>query len=762
MNINVLAYVAGIAWVQQWSRLPNAMEWAVMLVLLLLLGFLRWRPGGFLLLGSLWAALYGQWRVAEILPDAWQRKDVVVEGYINILPKTEAERASFDLIVSRAPTGIPSSLKLNWYSPPARLKAGQTYQLTVRLKKPHGLINPGTFDYQAWLFAHRIGATGYVRTKPPPRLIEPEFSLGWSLAQWRQRIADNLERVAAGSEWAGVIQALAIGSQQAISQDQWQLFRRTGIVHLMVISGAHISLVAGLVFMLARWLWARSGVLWLSPQNVAASLAWCAALLYAGLAGFTIPTQRAMLMLSVGLICQVWQRHSSSSRMLALALLAVVTFDPLAVISAGFWLSFAAVALLFYISAGRLFNSGFWRRSGRVHLAMAVGLAPLLIVFFQQVSLVAPLANWLAVPVVGLLVTPLALLTALSSSISFDLSDWCFAAAEWVLQYLHVLLAQLAAWPLATLNFPQPNALSLLLAGLGILLALAPSGMPGRYLSPILLLPLLFPVIDKPKPGQVWLTALDVGQGLAVVVETANHVLVYDAGPRYGQFDLGEAVLLPFLGQRNIRAVDALLISHDENDHSGGAAALMVGLPVRRLYSSATAWAELPGGGYCRAGQSWQWDGVSFSMLSPESDFAKPNDNSCVLKIDMPGHSVLLTGDIEQAAERWLTVRYGSALASSVLIAPHHGSNTSSHGYFLDQVSPQWALISAGYLNRFGFPHAKVLQRYRQRHIRYWTTAQQGAIRVEMGTGDLNLSSARQQGWRYWMLVEESDGDGTN
>ncbi len=627
--------------------------------------------------------------------------------------------------------------------------------MTVRLKRPHGRLNPGGFDYEAWLFANDIGASGYVRDKITPQPIDPGFCLQRSLVLWRQAIADRLDALLPGSEQAGVIKALTIGEQGGISQQQWAVFRATGIVHLVVISGSHISLIAGLAFLLSRKAWARFGNLRFSPQNVAALAAWLSALLYAGLAGFSIPTQRAVIMLTVALAAIAAQRNVTTFHILLLALVAVVGFDPLAVLSVGFWLSFAAVALLLYVSCGRLGQIGFWKEALQAQWVTALGLSPLLIVFFQQVSLISPLVNWLAVPLIGLLIVPLCLTGLLLSWLIWPLARRIFGLMDQLLQWLYGLLERLSDWPLATLSLPEPAWYALVLAVIGSMVLLAPKGLPARYLGILLWLPLLFPILDKPLPGEVRFSLLDVGQGLSAVVQTSEHVLIFDTGARFSeQSDMGESVLLPFLHYRGISSIDTLFVSHGDIDHSGGAEALLAQMPATAIYSSVAEYAERRSGSYCRAGQSWQWDCVVFEVLSPfDEPFAGENDNSCVLKVTTAKRSILLTGDIEQAAENRLVEKYGETLASSILIAPHHGSKTSSSRPFLQQVAPKWVLIPAGHLNRFGFPHRQVLQRYRELNIESLITGEQGAITVTASGESLQIERERQNRKRYWMAA---------
>ena len=753
MSSFIPIFVAGMLVVQCWARLPSPVEWFLMFALIGGLLLLRFRVLWVFVLGMMWAAIYGQYRLSDRLADQLEGDDVMVQGYVANFPRPLENRLGFDFIVTKAIDGVPGKIRLNWYSPPIAIKAGQSWQMPVRLKKPHGRINPGGFDYEAWLFANHIGATGYLRAKPQPQQIDSDFSAHRYLVQFRQLISERLDAALPGSEQLGMIKALSIGSQELISQQQWDVFRITGIVHLMVISGGHISLVAGLVFLLVRRTWAWLGVLTVSPQTMAAYAAWLAGLFYGAIAGFSLPVQRAELMLAVWLWAIVRQRHTANMQVLLLALLVVVLFDPLALLSAGFWLSFAAVALLLFLSANRLGKPRYWYQIGKVHLAMAVGLGPLLILFFQQVSLVAPLANYLAVPLVGLLITPLALLATMVAFISPEVAAVLLWPVETLLKLLWWLLLQMADLPLASLSGIHAPLYSVLFAGLGVLLLLMPKGMPGRHLSLFFILPVFFNTPKTPDAGEVWFTLLDVGQGLATVVQTQHHSLIFDTGAKYAeQADMGESVVLPYLHYQGISQIDTLVISHGDIDHSGGAESLVAEMPVTHIYSSVAAWAERPSGDFCRTGQGWQWDGVEFTMLSPGEDgFNSENDNSCVLRISNTQHSFLLTGDIQQTTENHLVERYGHDLASEVLVAPHHGSKTSSSQTFIEHVRPKTVLIPAGYRNRFGFPHLSVIQRYEKLQANIVGSANDGAISLKTDGAEMMQTLARQQQRKYWM-----------
>lgn len=753
MTLSSLAFLLGVVAIQQLPALPGPVELLSLTGAGVYLAFKRYWPMLFFVAGLILACLFALWRISERLPDQYQNADASIEGYIASLPQQQDNRLSFDFTV-RTPAGhFPDKIHLSWYHPQQQIKAGQNWRLEVKLKQPHGRMNPGGFDYEAWQFANHIGASGYVRNKPAPELISSTPDIAQYFAIWRQSISDRLDAALPGGEQLGIIKALTIGTQNAISQSQWDVFRVTGTTHLIVISGSHISLVAGLVYLLVRRCWAWLAILSIPPQRAAALAAWLAALFYAGLAGYSIPTLRAVIMLTVALAAIVLQRNTAPLQILLLALVTVLLFDPLAVLSVGFWLSFAAVVLLIYVSAGRLGREGYWREATSAQLAAAVGLSPLLIVFFQQVSLISPIANWLAVPMVGVLITPLALLAILLLWIWPAAASALLGLTDLILHELWRLLLEMSHLPLASVYCLPPPWYALPAAGVGVLLILAPRGFPARYLSLFLFLPLIFVNSGKPQPGAAWLTVLDVGQGLSAVLQTSRHTLVFDTGAKFSEDnDMGDSVVLPFLRRQGLQHIDTLLISHGDNDHSGGAASLLAEMPVDVVVSSAAQWAERPGGQYCRAGQSWEWDQVRFTMLSPpETAFSKENDNSCVLKVEAGRQAFLLTGDIEQSAETWLAGQYGDQLGSTVLIAPHHGSKTSSGSHFLQLVHPELIAIPAGHLNRFGFPHKLVLERYQALKLPWLNTAKQGAISIRTDKDNMQVESERESRKRYWM-----------
>lgn len=751
MIISALAFLAGIVLVQQLSVLP-AMIWLI--VCGICAGVLAWKRCWrlmFFALGILWACVFASFKLVDKLPESLAGVDVQVEGIVAGLPEQDDRRASFDLIVTGSMPQLPGKLRLSWYNADRLVKAGQQWSYTVRLKPPHGGLNPGGFDYERWLFTEGIGATGYVRAYPKPELLSRP-SPWLSPATWRQSISDSLLANLAGSQHLGLIKALTIGDGSGVTQQQWNVFRKTGTIHLVVISGSHIGLVAGLVYFLALKLWAWLGYLKWPPQKVAAGAALMAGVFYAGLAGFSVPTQRAVIMLAIAMLAIIQQRHVQPFNTLAAALFAVLFYDPLAVLAPGFWLSFLAVAVIVYVVSGRLGKAGYFSSAIKINWATSLGLSPLLLFFFQQVSLCSPLANFIAVPVISLLVVPGALLAVSLLLIWPPLATPLFWLLDQVLQGLYALLAGLAELPFATVTHAQPSYWALCFALPGIVLLLAPKGLPARWLGGVMLFPLAFTEPHQPERGAVSVTMLDVGQGLAIVVQTSSHTLVYDTGAKFSaDSDMGRSVVLPFLRAKGVVKIDSLVISHGDNDHIGGAASLLQEMPTDTMLTSVPQQLSQYAPVMCRAGQSWRWDAVNFTVLSPQrGQEASDNNNSCVLKITAENGSVLLTGDIEARAESDLVEAYGAQLKTKVLMAPHHGSKTSSTAAFLQAVQPELVLIPAGYRSQFGHPHKKVLARYQAAQAKWLNTADSGAITINIGEGLFTVERWREIAGRYW------------
>jgi len=750
MIVSALSFLSGLLVVQQFSALPGSQWLIVVTVSAGIMAWLRYWRWLFFVTGVLWAIVFAMVRLSDRLPESLEGINIPVKGLIVDLPEQDERQTRFDFIVTESAQKLPSKLRLSWYYPDQAIKAGQYWSFTIKLKRPHGSLNPGGFDYERWLFTQGIGAAGYVRPDSKPVLLGRD-SAWTNIFVWRQRITDRLSFLLSESPSLGLIKALTIGDGNGITQQQWDVFRKTGTTHLVVISGSHVGLIAGLAYFLVLKVWAWTGLLRWSPQRVAAVAAMLVAVFYAGLAGFSVPAQRAVIMLVVVMLAIILQRNTRPFNTLAVALFAVLAFDPLAVLAVGFWLSFLAVSLIIYVVAGRLSKSGYMLEGIKINWATSVGLSPLLLFFFQQVSLISPLANFIAVPVISLLAVPLSLLAVVLMFGFPLLASKLFMVVDTALQGLWWLLVRLAELPLATISHAQPSVWALVFALPGVLLLLAPRGMPARWLSLIMFLPLVFTPANKPKAGSINMTLLDVGQGLSVVVQTENHWLVYDTGAKFSaESDMGRSVVLPFLRRQGADKIDRLVISHGDNDHIGGALSLMHGMPTEQVLTSVPQQLSDYSPLMCEAGQSWSWDNVTFTLLSPQHPFVSDNDNSCVLKIESEQGAVLLTSDIEMAAESWLVETYGNHLKAKVLISPHHGSKTSSTYEFLQAVQPVYVLIPAGYRNQFGHPHQEVLDRYQQIKAQWLNTADSGAISLGVKDGLWQVQSLRDIESKYW------------
>jgi competence protein ComEC len=753
--IFALAFLAGILFIQGFAQLPSVL-W--LLLLLPVCGYFLWRMRGSgavvvlvlaFTLGAAWAGVRAAWILRDTLPATLQGRDLILTGRVDSIPRTLPYGRRFDFLVESAragavPASIPRHIRLRaGLRLPVRV--GQRWRFTARLKRPHGYQNPGGFDYEGYLFENRIRALGYVRSGS---LLAPP-STRYAIARIRSYLATRIATLAGSSNNAGVFTALVTGERGAIRHRQWRLLRATGTSHLVAISGLHIGLVSGLVFLLASWGWRRTLLpltLWPASQ-VAAIAAWLAAAAYSLLAGWSLPTQRALIMVSIVLAGVVLGRRYRPGVVLSGALLGVLAWDPLSVLAAGFWLSFAAVGAIYLL----IYGHGVRRRFSLVRIqgAITLVLAPVGLVWFQQLSLSAPLANLLAVPLFTAVVVPATLVSVLTDLIGLPgPATHMLTAASWCLDWLWDGLAVLARLPMWTRG--GLGLVSMTSAVLGVVLLLIPRGLPGRWLGGLCLLPLLFPAIHKIPFGQMDFTLLDVGQGLAAVVRTRDHTLVFDAGPRFGpRFDTGEAVVVPYLRSLGVNHVDRLVISHGDNDHMGGAESIRRLLPVRQILTGVPG--RLHGSVACHVGEAWTWDGVGFRLLSPTlADPMKHNNHSCVLRVRSPYGSLLLPADIEARREKELVARVGLGLHAEILVAPHHGSRTSSTPGFLDAVRPQWALFPVGYLNRYHHPHPVVVARMRARGIHMLGSADSGAISVRFGPDGLKPARYRVDSAHYW------------
>jgi competence protein ComEC len=713
-------------------------------------------------------------RLADDLAVEIEGQTLVITGVVAGMPRLSLIGTAFEFEVESAlhagqPVRVPRRLSLGWYTgwdgealmagPAQVLVAGERWQLPVRLKRPHGVQNPHGFDLELSLFERGIRATGTVRPDAQ-RLPRGGTHV---VERLRQAVRDAILLSVTDPTAAGVLAALAVGDQAAIEREDWDVFRTTGVAHLMSISGLHVTMFAWLATaaVAALWRrWPRAMQVWPAPDAARwGGLALAAA--YALLAGWGVPAQRTVWMLATVTLLRSLGRRWPWVLVWLAAGTAVTVLDPWALLQPGFWLSFVAVGVLMASQpAGTRAPAGGWR--ARLHAGLrtqavaTVSLAPLTLVFFHQVSIVGALANLLAIPWVTLIVTPLALAGMIVPPL------WQLGA--WAVQALMAGLSHMAAWPWAVWSAAAAPAWAQIAGLAGGVLLVLPLPWRLRSLGIALVLPLLWPVVARVPEGQVEILVADVGQGTAVMLRTREHLMLYDAGPRYSQeSDAAGRVLLPLLRARGESTLDLLVLSHSDTDHTGGASALLAALDVKASLSSLEdahpLRARLRAHRRCEAGQAWNWDGVRFEVLHPlAEDYRqpqKPNAASCVIRVsDAQGPRLLLTGDIETPQELALLARHAPGqLRTPVLLAPHHGSRTSSSEDLLAAVAPQLAVVQAAYRSRFGHPATAVLDRYRGRGIGVLRSDECGAWHWQAGGAAASSRPGRcerELRRRYW------------
>jgi competence protein ComEC len=749
--------------------------------------------------GSAWGFYCAHSVLSHQLPDGLDRHDFLVSGTVAQILKTDKVRTNFVVIVDSAaelanPKNIVhlEKLLLNEYSSINKkgrldIQEGDHWQFVARLKRPRGMFNPGGFDYQSWLVQSGYSATGYVRHNAANRKNHNyPISLYNSVLLGVNKIRSGIRRAIIKSETSelgrAILIALTVGDRQNI-RPWWESLSRLGIVHLLVISGLHIGLIAGAGFMLgsmvSKTLISLSQVLPLVSTNhfflrlLPPSCGVILATAYSLLAGFTLPTQRALIAIVVVMLASLVYRRITPWACLMWTLLIIAIMQPLAVLSAGFWLSFTAVATLigwFYpwASSDKNFRV---KRTLTVQLAL-LGLMSLpLFIFIGRISWLAPMVNILIIPLVSLVTVPLALLGVVGLMINqriansiWILADWSIMPIQWLLDiipssYGFLSLPVIMHWTILATIF---------MAGLGALLPIP------KAFKIVCVIPLGLALLAPSPDNRLQVTVLDVGQGLAVVVERGDRVLVYDAGPRYSEsFDAGAGIIVPYLHSRGRRSVDKVIISHEDNDHSGGAFSLINALSPRDVLVGPGFVADLADSfqksnkdslrhSPCAAGEKWFWPSVEpndsdedanrvyFEMIWPTHDSPTDgNDSSCVLQITWRDQTILLTGDIEARAERRIIAdNLIEAANLSLLVAPHHGSKTSSTAQFVSAVMPKHVIFSSGHRHHFGHPHSDVVARYRAAGSKLWRTAEQGALSFSWNQrGDLRIVAARDEGF---------------
>ena len=808
----LVAFVAGVAWLQQASELPSPHLIAAVLAAASALGagavlVRRLSAAGTRIAACLAAALlgyaYAAWiaheRLADELSFADEGRDIQVTGIVAGLP-TRIERGLrfiFEVEQVRTPqVHVPRLIALSWYQNPEGLRPAQRWQLTVKLRRPHGTFNPAGFDSELWMLEQGVRATGYVRDGPghpaPSCLQDTVWRFNPMIDRARDNLRERLLRLLQDKRYGGVIVALVMGDQGLIAQSDWTLFNRTGISHLVSISGLHITMIAGLVALAAGALWRLSHcLLALSPvQTVRAFAGACGALAYCLLAGWGVPAQRTFVMLATVAAALLLRLQLSAAAVLSAAAAVVCLWDPWAVTATGFWLSFGAVASIFLVCHGAVPDPGAtghadsadrrwpgrlleWRgrmvgllhEASRIQAAVTLGLVPLTLVLFQQVSLISPIANAIAIPLVSYLVTPLALLGALACCLGEPMlfvANVLLHASDALFEVLAGMLTWLVQLPYAWVGFAAPPMWAVAVAGAGICWLLAPAGWPLRWVGAAWLVPAFVIPPERPGPGSLWVTALDVGQGMALVLETAGDTLVFDTGPKVSEdADAGSRVIAPYLRARGIDRVAMLVVSHLDSDHSGGARSLVETLAVERVLTSIDpahpmlrAAANVQ---RCQAGQRTTLGALELTVLNPPAALydrprATTNEKSCVVMVRVGATRALLTGDVPAREEAAMVAASGSGLHAQLLVAPHHGSKTSSSEAFVEAVNPTWVSVQAGYRSRFGHPHPDVVARYARHGAQLVRSDWSGAARWRFAPdGSVGLEQWRLDHARYWL-----------
>ncbi len=818
MRSLLIGFAAGVCCLQMQAMLPDTEVLLLLLALLPILLFLSRavsrisiKVPALLACGAIagfaWAGFCAQRYLTDALPKDLEGRDIVLVGTVHSLPFRFPQGVRFNFTVESAQvdgkpvSSIPPKIALSWYAssrtggtPPSEVQPGERWQLNVHLQRPHGNANIGGFDYEVWLLEQDLRATGTVRTEDEScastlvidgsvcadnrRLASFVWSFNNVVERARGWMRDRIVAALPDKQYAGVIVALVIGDERGVNQTDWKVFNRTGVGHLIAISGLHITLIAGMCARLMYALWSRSFFtraelpLLLPAHKAAALTGVIIGFIYVLLAGFGVPAQRTLYMLTVVATALWFGRLASISHIACIALGVVLLLDPWAVLWPGFWLSFGCVAIILYATVGRTLQlptdvsppvqprlQRWWtwlKAEGRTQLSLTLGLVPLTMLLFGQVSIVSPIANAIAIPLISFIVTPLALL---GSVLPAPLSAGLLLFAHFWIDGLAQVLTFLSAMPGAVWMAPVPPFWIFACALIGTLWLLAPRGMPLRPLGLIGWLPLLLNSPSHPRDGEIWVTAFDVGQGMAVLIETPRRRLLYDTGPVYSpEADGGNRVILPYLHARGITKLDGMIISHNDNDHSGGALSVFEEMPVDWVASSLAFDSPIvraaPAHRRCVAGQNWVWDDVHFEMLQPaassyESTKYKPNAHSCTVKISVGTQAILLAGDIESVQEAELVNSIPGKLQSTVLLAPHHGSGTSSTLPFLQAVKPQIAIFQVGYRNRFHHPKPEVYERYGDLGITRLRSDDAGAINVDMAD-TLTHSEYRMAQPHYW------------
>ncbi len=768
MLIYAINFLFGVCWFALKNTLQiSVVEWGLIFAVFLAIftTFKRYKSFSLnlmlVVLGFAWMGFVSTQVINSKVANDYLYKPILVKGEIVELPETTAHSTKF---IFQAHHPFKGRLKLAWYSNRYKdtltkspdLHVGDIWQLKLKLKPNNGYQNLGGFDYERWLFYKRINATGYVRHSNDNQRINTQ---NFSIDKLRQNIRYALLPILKTKEFGGVINALIIGDRSLITDSQWSLFKSTNTTHLSVISGLHIGLISGFIFLLTQFFWRCCSRLMLiiPAQIVGAYSGIVVAFLYALVAGFSVPTIRAFIMASVVFVAIILRRHHDIWQLYGSALLLVLIYDPLSVFSVGFWLSFYMVAVIIYGVKQHQEKSWLYRL---IYLQILVSFAslPLTIWFFSYATVLSSIANSIAIPVFSFITTPLSLVGALLFFMDFGyLSQLSFSIANESLVYLSMVLEQLQQFDFNQWHYTQTSRIDMLIFVVLALLVIAPKALKFRQIAIFAIILMLFAPEAQIDKNSMLVSVLDVGHGLAVVVQTRNHTLLFDTGAKYPSgFNLGQSVITPYLRAKRIQHLDKIIISHNSNDHSGGLSNILENFAVGEILTSTPEKLKTKASG-CQSGQHWQWDGVRFEIFNPDRNINLHNNNaSCVLKISNDKYSILLTGDIEKKAEHHLVENYQKKLSSTVMLAPHHGSKTSSTQAFLNAVSPSIVVASSGFKNYFQHPANVVIKRYQSNRIKLMQTSCSGEIEFFFGN-TINIKEYRKTFARYYLRQCNTD-----
>ncbi len=740
----------------------------------LLAGFL-WGPRAVAVLLTVgWSMLTAAWVMEDRLAPELHGQDIALTGVVCDVPAVNGGVQRFPLVIdteARGP-GVPARVQVSWYDTQTPVRAGERWRLTIRMKRPRGARNPAGFDFERWAFMRTIGATGYVRPSLTNRQLASADQGGCKLAAFRQRIASDLQAAVPDGRAVEYMVALAVGVRTQLDDEDWQLLRRTGTAHLMAISGLHIGLAAGFAFFCSRQIgrWLLLARVHCQPLALARIGALAGALAYSALAGFSIPTTRALVMTAAVIVLTSLRRTIPAPVVLTVALFAILWIAPFAMLSAGFWLSFGAVAVLLLAGFGGTFPTrespsrvaAVWRRFRQVlraQLCLSVGLLPATGFFFGQVSVVAPLANLLVVPLFALAIVPLLIVGIIALLVAPALASPVLGLVDAILAQAIAFLALLNDWSAIAFDVPRIPGISVAISLVIVVALLWPRPLPARISVVLLLSALAAGAGTGAVAPAIRVVVMDVGQGLAVLMQTPHHTVLFDTGPRYRRGDAGRSVVLPVLRYFGVTHLDRIVVSHADADHVGGAGSVLAAYPQAKLLAPERLDLAVDRFSLCRAGQYWRRDGVSFRVLHPgagaDAGRWSKNDASCVLLVQSASFSLLLPGDIEQRAERWLAGK-GRLPPVDLVIVPHHGSRTSSTPSFVAATRPVYAVFSAGYRNQWGFPVPDVRQRWLAGGTCTLATGALGALVFEaQHAGPLRLVKRyRVDTVRVWNEVE--------